>query len=77
MRGVAFIASGSGTVLQTTSHTVALAAGHGTPTTTGSMQFRYMPKSGRKGTDGYAGRICGKSSSGTGRSTITYTVTIE
>jgi hypothetical protein len=43
----------------------------------GSLRFRYTPKPGFKGTGRYSVKVCGTAPSGSGCSTITYTVAVN
>jgi hypothetical protein len=63
--------------LQMTSGAIVKRPGNGTLSEIGALQFRYTPKAWFRGTDQYAGRICGRGASGSGCSTLTYNITVE
>lgn len=62
---------------QLTSGAIASPPANGSLSSIGTLQFRYKPKSGFKGVDKYALRICGTESAGSGCSTISYSITVE
>lgn len=62
---------------QLTSGSIVSRPSNGTLTQVGALLFRYAPKSGFKGVDQYALRVCGNGSGGPGCATITYNLTVE
>jgi hypothetical protein len=62
---------------QLTSASIVSRPSNGTLNEIGALQFRYAPKSGFKGIDRYALRICGNGAGGAGCATITYNITVE
>jgi hypothetical protein len=67
-------ASGS---LQLTEASIAAHPSNGTLTQTGTLNFKYQPEAGFKGSDEYSIEVCGHDRSGSGCSTLTYEVTVE
>ena len=62
---------------QFTSGSIVSRPSNGTLSQVGALLFRYAPKSGFKGVDQYALRVCGIGSGGPGCATITYNMTVE
>jgi hypothetical protein len=67
----------SHSIAQFTSGSIVSRPGNGTLTQVGALLFRYAPRSGFKGVDRYALRVCGNGSGGPGCATITYSMTVE
>jgi hypothetical protein len=63
--------------VQFTSASIVKQPNNGTFEQTGSFAFKYQPKSGFRGTDGYAIKVCGHNSQRAGCATITYHVTVK
>lgn len=57
--------------------TIAARPRNGTIATTGALSAVYRPKTGFKGKDAFAIRVCGSNRSGKGCSTIRYAVTVQ